>query len=246
MSLDVAFSPLGLPASDIAGRPVVVIDVLRATTSICAALHAGAREVIAVADPGEASTLARVLDRNDVILAGERNCERIPGFALGNSPGDFGPDTVRGKTIVMTTTNGTRALLATGDAKQVVIAAAVNLDVAGGWAKKAYEDAGSLLILCAGRDEGFGMDDAYIAGLLAQAALGGRRSRKELNDAAMVSLDLVRRYGDKIPRVLGMSGAGRRLAAIGYQADVIECGRRNLHPVLPIYHDRRLTLANGK
>ncbi len=245
MSLDVAFTPLGLPPSDLAGRPILVIDILRATTTMIAALHHGARAVIVAGDPGEAGTLAQQLDRRDVLLAGERNCEKIPGFALGNSPREVTPDVVRGKTLVMTTTNGTRALLATAGARDVAVAAAVNLTVAGAWAEQAYGEHGDLMILCAGRDHGFGMDDAYLAGLLTVAALGGRRTRKGLNDAAIVAVDLVRRYGNAIDRVLTVSGAGRQLHSIGYREDVIVSGQRDLHPVLPFYRDRRVTLPAG-
>lgn len=242
MKLDVVFTPLGLAPGDVAGRTVLVVDVLRATTTICAALHHGAKAVVVAADIEDATRLAHTLDKRDVLLAGERNCVRIPGFQLGNSPDEMSPDQVRGKTLVMTTTNGTRALLATGGAREVVVASAVNLSAAAAVASAALEAEGDLLILCAGRDHGFGMDDAYVAGRLAVAALGGRRTRKGLNDAALVSVDMVRRYGDRIERVFALSHAGRDLAALGLGADVMAASRVDSHPVAPRYHDRRIAL----
>lgn len=245
MTLDVSFTPLGLTSGDLGGRPVVVIDILRATTTITAALYHGARAVVVAADAAEATMRAQVLDRRDVLLAGERNCHPIPGFHLGNSPREMGPEVVQGRTLVFTTTNGTRALLATAGAREVILAAAVNLDLAGKWAREQYLTHGDLLILCAGCDLGLGLDDAYFAGLLAVAAMGGRRSRKNLNDSALVAVDLVRRYGDRVGRVLGLSKAGRRLISQGYQEDVTIASQADLYPVLPVYHDRRVTLGTS-
>ncbi|MEI2718937.1 MAG: 2-phosphosulfolactate phosphatase [Gemmatimonadales bacterium] len=243
MTVHVAFTPLGLPTADVAGRTVVVVDILRATTSITAALHHGARAVIIAAETDEAITLAQSLDRSDVLLAGERHCVRIPGFQLGNSPREMLPETVRGKTLVMTTTNGTRALLATAGAHEVLVGAAVNLGAVGARLRAAVEAGRDVLVLCAGREHGFGMDDAYLAGRLVTEALGGRRTRKGLNDAAIVAVDLVRRYGNRIDRALALSAAGRELIRLGFGADVEAAAQVDAHPVLPIYHDRRVTLA---
>ncbi|HEY3935109.1 MAG TPA: 2-phosphosulfolactate phosphatase [Gemmatimonadales bacterium] len=243
MTLDVVFSPRELAAGEVSDRVVLVVDVLRATSSICAALYHGARAVIAAADAAEATRLEQALGPSDVVLAGERNMVRIPGFHLGNSPGEMTAEAVRGKTVVMTTTNGTLALLATAGAREVVVASAVNLTRAGEFAQRALERDGDLLILCAGRQDGFGLDDAYIAGCLAARALGGRRRRKGLNDAALVSVDLVSRYRDRTGRVLSLSRAGRELTALGFRGDVELAATVDAFPVLPIFHERRITLA---
>lgn len=243
MSIHVAFTPLGLPPADVAGRTVVVVDILRATTSIVAALDHGARAVIIAADTDEAITLAQSLDRRDVLLAGERHGIAIPGFQLSNSPREMSAAAVNGKTLVMTTTNGTRALLATTGAHEVLVGAAVNLSVVGARLREAVESGREVLILCAGREHGFGMDDAYLAGRFVIAALGGRRLRKGLNDAAIVSVDLVRRYGDRIDRALALSAAGRDLTRLGFGGDIEAAAAIDAHPVLALYHDRRVTLA---
>jgi phosphosulfolactate phosphohydrolase-like enzyme len=100
-----------------------------------------------------------------------------------------------------------------------------------------------VLILCAGRETAFGLDDAYCAGRLAVAALGGRKPRKGLNDAALASLDLVRRYGDDWARPLSYSRAGRELARLGFRDDVLDAARLDAYPVLPQFHERRVTVA---
>jgi 2-phosphosulfolactate phosphatase len=243
MRLDVVFSPLGLAPGDVAGRTVFVVDILRATTTMCAALHHGARAIIPVASPEEAVKLAQTLGPGDVVLAGERDSEPIPGFALGNSPAEMTEAAVRGRTIIMTTTNGTKALLACGGAAAVHPAAAANLTVAGAAARAALERGEPVLILCAARELAFSLDDAYCAGRIAYAALGERFLRRGLNDAAVAALDLVRRYRGRWERPLLASRAGRELVRRGYRADVLDAARADAYPVLAQFHDRRITLV---
>jgi len=245
MRIDVAFGPHGLVAAELTGRTVMVIDVLRATTTICAALDAGARAVIPVGSMDEALRLVQTLDSRDVLLAGERNCDPIPGFPLGNSPRQMTPEAVAGRTIVMTTTNGTRALLAAAPAGAVFVAAAVNLAAAGAQARRALEEQADLLVVCAGREQAFSLDDAYTAGRLILEALGGRRIRKGLNDGALMSVDLARRYGPRFDRPLAVSASGRQLRSQGYAEDIAYAATVNRHPVLPVFHDRRITVMAG-
>jgi 2-phosphosulfolactate phosphatase len=243
MKLDVWFSPVGIGPADVQGRTIFVIDILRATTTMCAALHHGARALIPVASTEEALRLAQTIGSADVLLAGEKNCLRIPGFALGNSPAEMTEQAVKGRTIIVTTTNGTKALLAAQGAGGVYIAAAANLTAAGKRAGEALEQRRDVVILCAGREAAFGLDDAYCAGRLAVAALGGTRPRKGLNDAAVACLDLVRRYGDNWERPLSYSRAGRELIRLGFADDVRDSARLDAYPVLPHFHERRVTIA---
>jgi len=242
MKLDVFLSPAGLSPSEVAGRSVFVVDVLRTTTVICAALHHGARGVVPVSSVAEASRLAQTLGPEDVLLCGERNCEPIEGFALGNSPLEMMPPAVRGKTLVMTTSNGTSALLAAQGGADVYVAAAANLSVAGERARELLSSRRELAILCSGRESQFGLDDAYAAGRLAMLALGGHRRRNGLNDGALAAVDLVRRYGSSWERPLSMSAAGRELTRRGRGADVTDAARQDCYPVLPVLRDRRITL----
>lgn len=243
MRVDVVFTPAGLTQADVTGRTVFVIDILRATTAMCAALAHGARALLPVASSEEAVRLAQTLDSADVLLAGEQNCVRIPGFALGNSPLEMTEAAVRGKTIVMTTTNGTKALLATQGAGAVYAVAAANLTVASDKAREALERDADMLVVCAGRDLTFSLDDAYCAGRLIVAASNGHPVRKGLNDAAIATLDLVRRYKDRWSRPLVASRAGRELHRLGFGADVADAARADAYPVLPYFHERRVTLV---
>jgi 2-phosphosulfolactate phosphatase len=243
MRVDVLFSPAGLGKDEVAGRAVFVIDILRATTVVCAALHHGARAVIPVGSIEEAIRLAQTLGSSDVRLAGERNGLPIEGFALGNSPREMTESEVRGKTLVLTTTNGTNAMLGTQGAALVYLAAAANLSVAGARAREVLADGLDVVILCSGRSGAFGLDDAYAAGRLAVEAFGGLRSIGPMNDAGLAAVDLVRRYGTRWERPLKLSAAGRHLTLIGLGEDVTDAARQDQYPVLPELHDRRIAAA---
>jgi 2-phosphosulfolactate phosphatase len=241
--IEVVLTPGGLSPADVHGRTVFVVDILRATTVMCAALSHGAKALIPVASAEEALKLAETIGRTGVLLAGERNCLRIPGFHLGNSPLEMTEDTVRGKTIIFTTSNGTKALLACHGAAAVYPAAAANLTAAAERVREATENGERVLIVCAGRNGAFALDDAYCAGRLLAATLGDRTSRRGLNDAALACLDLVRRYGSGWERPLVRSRGGRELIKLGLRADVEDAARLDAYPVLAQFHERRVTLV---
>jgi 2-phosphosulfolactate phosphatase len=243
MKIDVVFTPAGLSPGEVQGRAVFVIDILRATTTMCAALSHGAKAIIPVASTEEALRLAQTIGSTDVLLAGEKNCVKISGFQLGNSPLEMTEAAVRGKSIILTTSNGTQALLACQGASSVFPAAAVNLSAAAEKAREALETDRHILVVCAGREGAFALDDAYCAGRLTSAVLGDTRPRRGLNDAAIACLDLVRRYRDNWERPLARSRAGRELMKLGFRADVKEAARLDAYPVLPHFHERRVTLV---
>lgn len=243
MKIEVVFTPAAIGPGQVQGRTVFMIDILRATTTMCAALSHGARAIIPVASTEEALRLAQTIGSDDVLLAGEKDCLRIPGFQLGNSPLEMTEVAVRGKTIILTTTNGTRALLACQGASSVYPTAAVNLTIAAEKAREILEGAQPIIVACSGRGGAFSLDDAYCAGRLIAKVLGDRKPRRGLDDAAIACLDLVRRYGDGWERPLTYSRAGRELIRLGFRDDVQEASRLDAYPVLPHFHERRVTLV---
>lgn len=242
MRIDVVFSPAGVNPADVADKSVVVIDVLRATTTIAVALAAGARAVLPAASTDEALRIAQNLEKGDVLLAGERKAQRIPGFALGNSPSEFTPEVVQGKTVVLTTTNGTAALTHVQGAREVVVCAAVNFSVVAEKCRALLAQHGELLILCAGCERQFALEDAFAAGRLAKVLLpeGGLRSVK-VNDGALAALEIARHFGERWLRAFRASAHGQELASKGYREDVRLAAQENTHPVLALYADRRIT-----
>ena len=245
MRLEVAFSPEAVDPDCLAGHTAIVIDILRATTTMCAALHHGARAVIPTGSPDEARATAQRVEKGDVLLAGERNAVPIPGFDLGNSPGDMTRQRVEDKTVVMSTTNGTQALLAAASARAVYPGAASNFSLLAARARQAIDADGTLVILCAGRAGTFGLDDAYCAGRLVMATLngGGRDSREGLNDAAIAALELAGRFGARWDVPLRLSAAGRQLERLGFGDDIDDAAQEDGFPSFIRFQDGRVTLA---
>ncbi len=242
MKIDVYFTPAGVGLPDVQGKTVVVIDVLRATTTIAVALHNGAKAVLPSGSTEEALRLAQNLERDDVLLAGERKSVRIPGFALGNSPLEFTSDVVHGKTIVLTTTNGTPALIAAHGAREVLAAAAVNFGAVVQRCRAVLAEQGELVILCSGRERQFALEDSFAAGRLTKVLLpeGGLR-KVAVNDGALASLEIARHYGERWLRAFRASTHGQVLAELGFRDDLKLAAEENTHPVLAVYADRRIT-----
>jgi len=239
MKIDVYFTPLGLNAGDLAGRGVVVIDVLRATSSIVTALSAGAKAVVPAASSEEAVRLTANLEKNGIVLAGERRMVKIEGFGLGNSPREMTPEAVGGKTVYLATTNGTPALVAAQGGDPVLVAAALNFTAAAERARAVFAERGDLVIMCAGREKQFALEDAYTAGRLVKAVKKGAR-KVTLNDAAQVSLDLAGQQGGW-EDAFDASDAARQLIEVGLGDDVAYCAHPDRFHVVPVYADRRIT-----
>ena len=240
MRLDVYLTPGELVPGDIAERTAVVIDVLRASSAIVEALASGARALFPVASIEEALRLAHTLGRDEVLLCGERKCLPIEGFDLGNSPGEFTPERVGGKTLIMSTTNGTAAMAAVGGSARVLIASWLNLSaVVAELARSGAEPA----IVCAGRERHFGLDDAVLAGQIA-ARLMEERPEAEwaLNDGARAAVALASAFPDPAA-LLPETDAGAGIEAAGLAEDIPFCAQVDRHDVVPVLHDRQVTLS---
>jgi 2-phosphosulfolactate phosphatase len=199
--------------------------------------------VIPAAASDEAIRIAQNLERGQVLLAGERRFEPISGFDLGNSPGEMTHEVVGGKTLVMSTTNGTPAITAAEAGAPVLIGAAVNFTAVVQRALPLVAEHGEVSILCAGRERGFALEDAYAAGRFAHALIPpGERRRVELNDAAVAALELIKRYGDKWKRAVTASAAAQDLAKKGYKDDVIAATQADCYDLVPEYAERQVTL----
>ena len=215
MNVTVGFTP----AEQVEAPVGVVIDVLRATSTICEALAAGWRRVVCVGEIDE----ARALAGQGVALAGERHNVRIDGFDFGNSPREL-VDAPPGDSLVLTTTNGTRALLAAaGRCETVLVASLLNLDAVVGAVRAGGED---VAILCAGVEGAFAIDDAYVAGRIA-AALGGTDG-----DSAIAAVRVAAAFPDAESGIAGgVSAANIRNA--GLDDDIPWCARESVLDLVP-------------
>jgi 2-phosphosulfolactate phosphatase len=204
---------------DLAGHTSVVIDILRASTTITAALDAGAKSIVPCLTVEEARQLAS--QRPGAMLGGERGGKPLPGFDFGNSPAEYTSDRVAGRTIVFTTTNGTAAMTRCMGSAHVFVGAIVNrAALCGRLADEARVD-----LICAGTNDEFSLDDALAAGAIVER-LAIERSDWELNDAALICRSFWRNEvgssGDhgSIAAALSRSIGGRNLIEIGLQDDL--------------------------
>jgi len=214
--VDVVLTADTVVPARLAGATVLVVDVLRASTTIIAALAAGCAGVTPVADPVEARRRAAA---HGALLAGERRGEPIAGFDLGNSPLEFTRERVGGRTVVLTTSNGTRALLAAREASAIGIAAFVNLTAAGHWAVAEGRD---LVVVCAGERGRRSLEDHVCAGLLVEG-VRVLTPGVSASPAALEALAEGRRYGREVTRLAVDSPWARKLEASGRGADVTAC-----------------------
>jgi len=238
--VDVLFGSASVGPSDVAGKVVAVIDVLRASTSIATALSNGARAVIPLESSDEVITRAKAFERRDVKLAGERRMLPIPGFDLGNSPAEFTRETVEGKSVLMTTTNGTAAITNTQGARDVVIASYVNFTAVCTMLRTALRGGADIAIVCAGRERHFALEDAGCAGRYVNH-VSKRMTNITLNDAAQACALIDRKYGDGIVRLFDASEHGRSLREAGFGDDLAACAAVDSFPVIPLYQDRIIT-----
>lgn len=229
MIVETILSPLELPAlaqRDLRDTACVVFDILRATSTFVTALNHGAKEIIPVSEIAEAVALRQA--NPQWLLAGERDGVRICAaqtgdmdFDFGNSPREFTPDKVRDKTIVSTTTNGTRALRACAGAKMVVAASFLNLSATARFLAKLQPE--EVLLVCAGTGEGVAFEDVLAAGALADLLL------EEQSDATQTVRQAFLSVKKDLPATLAGSANARRLLAMPeLRADVPFCSQRDV------------------
>ena len=233
-----------MPAGATAGGIAVVIDVLRASTTIATALAHGAAAVRPVAGIEEARGLAAVLGAG-TLLGGERGGVRIPGFDLGNSPLEYTPDRVAGKTIVITTTNGTAALHACREAREILVGALVNRTAVADEVRRLAGDSVPVHLVCAGTDGEITAEDVLAAGAILDAAAAG--SVEALDESAREAVAFFRRVASAVDVQSGLvaefrrSPGGSNLVDLGLEADLPVAAAIDSLAVVP-----RLDRASGR
>lgn len=248
MYIDVVFSPCELePRGEILDKTAVVIDVLRATTSIAYAFWGyrdtnisetlGCYKVIPLESVEEAKDIAKKYYKTQVVLAGERNCLKIEDFDLGNSPSDFAFEKIQGKTVIFTTTNGTRALKKVEQAKFVTTASFVN---ASACANRVFQAGDDVLILCSGRTNKTAKEDTTCAGLIVDLLIkrcqeSGKKF--ELSDSADIAVKYFDYYKNDIYGMLESSEAGKNLIDVGLKKDLNDCCLIDILSIATVYKD---------
>jgi 2-phosphosulfolactate phosphatase len=236
MKIDLAFSPHELEQKDLEGKSVVVIDALRATSTMTVAFENGCSAFIPVATVEEARELAA---RNpDFLLAGERRAVALPGFDLGNSPRDFRPEKVRGKVVVMTTTNGTRALVASRRGAEIFIGSFLNL---GALTRRLVEAGRDILIACAGEKDVFCLEDTVCGGAIVER-LEKTGLPVSKSDAAAAAKVLFEQCEGDVYGALCDCEWGQYLEGVGMGKDVRICARIDSSSLVPVYREGKIIL----
>lgn len=219
---------------DLIGKTAVVIDVLRATSTIITAIHQGCSGVV----PVETVYQAKERKKGDELLGGERNGRQIPGFDLGNSPFEYMTEQVRDKTVIMTTTNGTRAIQKSAKASSVIAAGMINARSA---ARSALSLKRDIVIVCAGTKDKFSLEDGLCAGLVIAEIERLSGERAECDDFGMAMRLAYLHAEDRLEDEVKSCRNGKRLARIGLGEEVEYCAQRNITDVVPILQDHILT-----
>jgi len=238
--LDVFFTPSQVKPADTAGRLVAIVDVLRASTTVATALGNGAKTVIPLEGADEVIVRSKEFTRSQILLAGEQKMHPITGFDIGNSPQAYTKDVVEGKTILLTTTNGTPTLLGVQGARDIVIASYVNFTAVLAMMKLAARSDTDIAIICAGDEGSFTLEDAACAGRYVKA-IPKRASSVVSNDAASASVLIEKKYGDNIEKVFKESSHGQALESAGFGDDLAAAAEVDSYPVVPIWQDRQIT-----
>lgn len=215
-------------------KTAIIIDVLRATSTIITAIEAGAASVL----PAETVMEARTLQRPGDLLAGERFCRKIAGFDLGNSPDEYSEKNVAGKRIILTTTNGTRAIHKSMRADYVLAAALLNAEAC---AKSALELRRDIVILCAGSHDEFAVEDGLCAGLLLSRLSGLSGGHIETDDLGTAMLALYRDRAGAVKETLLNGMSGKRLCKLGFKKDVEACSAVDVSQTVPRLNGDLLT-----
>lgn len=231
MRIDFHFTPNQADELTLRDKTVVVIDVLRASTSIVTALSNGAREIIPATTVESAMKISGNLAGNTVILGGERNGKRIEGFNLGNSPLEYTEERVRGKAIIFTSTNGSQAIVRARYAHELVVCGFINISTVADFLRERPRD---VVILCAGRNGMFSMEDTVCGGMLLSRVVDETAAETSLSDGAMAAMVLSRSYGKGLLKMVKSTEHGRYLEEIGFGEDLKICVAVDSVPVLPI------------
>jgi len=235
MEIDVAFLPKNIEFTDLTDTICIVLDVFRATSSIVTAIANGCKTIVPVSSIDNAYKFGE--QKNFLLFAGERQSIKIKDFDFGNSPLEFFPDVVRDRTIIMTTTNGTNAIEATEKSYITLIGSFINAEAVCRQAKKYQKN---ILIVCAGTDQLFSLEDALCAGLLVDILHGEKDYF--MTDAANGAWLMYNGAKETLVESAGNSRNGRRLHNMSCEVDIEYCLNKNIVNVVPQYKNGTISL----
>jgi 2-phosphosulfolactate phosphatase len=213
---------------------VVVIDVLRATSVMIHALSEGALEIIPVATVEEAFQMAKVFPRDAILLGGERESKKIQGFDLGNSPGEYTSEKVRGRKLILTTTNGTKAFHLVASGREILVGSFFNI---GAIARRCLDLDKDLLIFPSGDEGDFSLEDTVCGGMLVDLIAKTGQKPISLTDASYSAQTLYRRFETNLLEAFHLSRHGNELMKRGFGDDLAYCAQIDMTDIVPQFKD---------
>jgi 2-phosphosulfolactate phosphatase len=231
MKVNVLLTPSHLDELSFSGKTIVMIDVLRATSTIVYALNNGAKEIIPVGTVEFAVKVSGGMFGGLTLRGGERNTKKIEGFALGNSPLEYSAKLVKGKSIILYTTNGTKAIVKAKFSRNLFICSFLNLSAVAEHLASMNTD---FEILCAGRNNSFSLEDTVCAGKLISEILKTGQDI-ELSDTAKASIALNKAFGKNLHKMLSETEHGKLLIENGFEDDIKFCSKLNTINTIPCF-----------
>lgn len=230
MKIEVFFSPSQIDDLFLRDKNVIVIDVLRASTTVAVALKNGAKEIIPVNTIESAVKVSGNLFGDVVLRGGERNGKIIEGFNLGNSPFEYTIEAVKGKSIIFCTTNGSNAMWKARYAKNMAVAGFVNISAVVEYIKGLKDD---LYILCAGKQTQFCLEDVVCAGMIIKLLMDDDDSDFIFNDSAAAAHILYKNASKNLLKMMRSTDHGKYLLEIGFEKDVEFCTNIDTVDIVP-------------
>ncbi|MEX2104727.1 MAG: 2-phosphosulfolactate phosphatase [Bacilli bacterium] len=221
-------------SEDLYNKTVIVIDVLRATSTIVTAFEHKCTEVIPVETVGQAKNLSSP----DHFLGGERFCKKITGFHFGNSPLEYTTNEIKGSKIILTTTNGTRAIHKASRGNKILIGSLLN---ATSCAETAISLRKDIVIICSGTRSEFALEDGLTAGAIIEM-MANQGATIQSNDFGEAMRATYLFYGHDLTIPLSRSASGKRLIQIGLAEDILFCARLNAYHFTPYVMDNKVII----
>ena len=231
-TIEVCLTPVLIHQHDLAGKAVVVVDIFRATSCIVTGLACGIQSIRPVVEIEE----TKALGRQGYITAGERGGEQVDGFDLGNSPFDYQDESLRGKRIALSTTNGSQAILKSAGASQVLIGAFLNLE---SLAEYLIQQSQSVVIHCAGWRGAPNLEDTLFAGALIDAAM---KQLTPVGDSGIVAHQFYISTRKNLPETAFNSNHAEILRTLGMSKDLAFCMESSKYRVVPKLAGKELVI----
>jgi len=213
---------------------IVVIDVLRATSVMVHAMSQGTIEILPVLTVEQAFQLAKTFPSGTTLLGGEKDTRRIEGFDLGNSPREYIANRVKGKKLILRTTNGTKAFHLVSSGKEILVGSFFNI---GAIAKRCLELDQDLLIFPSGDEGNFSMEDTVCGGMLIDLILKKREKYVNLTDASYGACFLYQRFEANLLEAFHLSHHGNKLIDLGLGDDLPYCAQTDITSIVPVFRN---------